>query len=571
MIGETIDRIVAAFSPRWGLERIAARATMAQIQSFSGGSTGGYSAGKQNRLSKGRTGSPQNENAQPVDEIHRLRWQSWSLFRDNPWAKKIVRSIISKTVGKGFAPNSQANNVDGTANTAFRERAQALWAALERCIDFRGVPGRGGLCFDQLQRLALQSVILSGDTLVQFKPIDRAEQSKRNSPIPFTLMLIDSARLYEDASVATSAENGNTLFRGIELDASQRRVAYHLQRYPLGYITPLAYETVRVGVDDILHLYVEDDIDQMRGVPWFASAIMQMRDTNDYQYNELKASAMAACVVLGYRKPTGATTKFGVAQDATEDTTDDNGNPVTSIQPGMMVNLGKDGALEGFNPARPGANAEAFIQHMLRAVAGALPGVKSSTVTGDYRNASFSSEKASDNDTWPEIEVLQEWFVEAFMQPVYEQILVTAITQTDWFDGVVTADEFAARRHDFCKAEWQGPISRSINPEKDVAAAVARIHGGLSSLQKECAALGVDWRDVLNDGGELAKAVEAAGLPEEFLNQLLGIDMQDVTEPADTAEEDAADTEDAADSEDMPTPATNTKGPANAKQAVTAS
>lgn len=565
MIGETIDSIVGLFSPRWGLERIAARATMAQIQSFSGTAAGGYSAGKINRLSKGRTGSPQNENAQPIDDIHRLRWQSWSLFRDNPWAKKIVRSIISKVVGKGFRPNSQAMKADGTANTKFRQRALELWSNLERCIDYRGVPGRGGLCFDQLQRLALQSVILSGDTLIQFRPIDKAEQAKRNSPIPFTLMLIDSARLYDVGNVSMPTDSGNAVFRGIELDDSQRRVGYVLQKFPLGYSVPLPDETVSVGIDEMLHLYLEDDIDQMRGVPWFASAIMQMRDTNDYQYNELKASAMAACVVLGYRKPTGDNKKFGIPQDSTADETDENGAQVNSIQPGMFVNLGRDGALEGFNPARPGANAEAFIQHMLRAVAGALPGVKSSTVTGDYRNASFSSEKASDNDTWPEIEVLQEWFVEAFMQPVFEQILTTAITQTDWFDSIVSAEEFATRKHDFCRCEWQGPISRSINPEKDVAAAVARIHGGLSSLQKECAALGVDWRDVLNDGGELAKAVDDAGLPEEFLNQLLGIDMQDVTEPGDTQAEDTGDPE------DMPMPATKKKGPANGKQTVAAS
>lgn len=570
MIGEAIDKLAGLISPAWGLQRMAARATMAQIQSFSGGTQGGYSSGKLNRLNKGRVGSSANENAIPAQEVQYIRWQSWSLFRDNPWAKKVVRSIISKVVGRGLTPNSQANHADGTPFTEFRQRAQELWAAMERVADFRGIPGRGGLCLSQMQRLLLQSVILSGDALLQFRPLDAKEQAARNAPIPLSLLIVDSSRLLEQSTFGSELDNGNQLFRGIELDQQFRRVAYHLQQYPIGYITPLPDETVRVPVDEMLHLFVEDDIDQMRGVPWFASAIMQMRDTGDYQYNELKASAMAACVVLGYRKPTGSTQKFGLQQPTGDDTEDVDGNPYTSIQPGMFVNLGHDGGLEGFNPSRPGANAEAFIQHMLRGVSAAFPGVKSSTVTGDYRNSSFSSEKAADNDTWPEVENLQNWFAE-LMQPVFEQFVTVAISQTDWFDGVITAQEFADQKHDLLHCKWQGPISRSINPEKDVQAAVGRIQGGLSSLQKECAALGEDWRSIIRDNAELLAELEKHDLPEEFGNQLLGIDAQDVTEDQAAEATDAQEsTEDGA-LEDMPTPAKKQKGAANGKQTVAAS
>ena len=38
-------------------------------------------------------------------------------------------------------------------------------------------------------------------------------------------------------------------------------------------------------------------------------------------------------------------------------------------------------------------NAEAWIQHMLRSTAAGTPGTKSSTVTGDFRRSSFSSER----------------------------------------------------------------------------------------------------------------------------------------------------------------------------------
>src|ERR1700693_4017398 len=121
MIGEFLDRAISVFSPTWGLNRIAARATISQIEGFAGTGTGGYDAGKNNRLTKGRLGSRIKENAIPIIEVQRLRWQSWNLYRNNAHARKIVRSIQTKTIGKGMSPASQATKPDGSADTAFRD------------------------------------------------------------------------------------------------------------------------------------------------------------------------------------------------------------------------------------------------------------------------------------------------------------------------------------------------------------------------------------------------------------------------------------------------------------------
>jgi len=544
-----IERVISVISPAWALSRSSARATLNQIEAFAG-SQGGYEAGKLNRNTKGRLGSAIKEHAIPVAQLDRLRWQSWNLWRNNSYARKIVRSLESKVVGQGMQPESQAINDDGTPNVEFRAKAKALWMSIQSGFDYRGMPGRGGVTFGGLQRLALRACILSGETLHRIVPISQADQFQRDIPVPLTLQMIDAARLSDQThpQYGEQLKNGNTVYRGIEIDTEGKRIAYYIGQYSIGMNEQTWGSLVRIPSEQIAHLFIEDDIDQMRGVPWFAAALLNMRDTDDLQYNVLKASAMSACVVMGYRRPTGAS-RFGLAQSGVADVTtsdgtdltDADGNQITKLEPGMFVDLGRDGSLEGFSPNQPNTNAEAFIQHMLRGTAAGFSGVKSSTVTGDYRGSSFSSERSADNDTWPEIQALQEWFATSFCQPTYESVVRGGVL-AGYFDGIVSPEEFSASPGRYTQAKWQGPIQLSINPVDDINAASMRMHYGLSSPQMEAARQAVNWRDVIADVAEFRGAVEAAGLPPEYANSVMDVNSQDIIAQtmAATAQQDLA-------------------------------
>lgn len=532
------ERVIAVVSPSWAMSRFVARATLQQMEGFIGKS--GYDAGKVNINTKFRQGSEAKEFAIPLTEVARLRWQSWNLWRNNPYAKKIVHSLQSKVIGKsGMMPESTAVNEDGSPNVEFRARAKKLWQSLQSGFDLRGMPGRGGLTMPGLQKLALRAAILSGEVLTRLVPIDPVTQTQRDLPIPFALQTIDAARLADQNHPATGTiAEGHSMYRGIELDGEGNRVAYWVNSYTPGYVTPNYGTAIRIPADQVAHLFVEEDIDQYRGVPWFAPAILSVRDTGDLQYNVLKASAMAACLVMAYRKPTGAQ-RFGLNQSAQNDPhsnsgssdgsdlTDIDGNAITKIQPGMFVNLGKDGDLQGISPNQPNLNAADFIQHMLRGTAAAFPGVKGSTLTGDYRNSSFSSERSADNDLWPEVEEVQEWFAASFCQPIYESVIRAAFL-SGYFDGIATADDFVSNPSAFTSATWQGPVSRSINPTDDVNASGLRMKFGLSSLQMECAKLNINWLDVLNNIAELYEIAKSKNIPEEVVNNILGVTSQDV-------------------------------------------
>jgi len=508
-----LDRLISYLAPGAALKRMAARASLQQIAQLTGTPKGPYAAANVTRL---------NALAQPVTKenqvsgsrVDSLRSQSWDLYRDNPSARKIVRTIVAKVVGKrGMMPESLAMNSDGTPNVEFRAKAQELWQRIQSGFDSRGLPGRGGVTFAQLQKLALRATVLSGDTFYRLVPIDQTKQRRHDLPIPITLQMIDACRLADESEIVRpEIPEGHTVYRGIELNADGERVAYHVRIQPAWASANQPGNVRRFTVDQIGHLYSEEDIDQLRGIPWFAAALVKTRNTEDLDYNVLKATAMAACIVGTYSKPTGAA-RVGLAAGINpvassidgSDLTDGDGNTVTKIQPGMMLNVGKDGKFELLSPSQPN---------------------KSSTVTGDYRNSSFSSERSADNDAWPELHDVQEWFASSFCHPIYEAVIRAGIL-SNFFDGIVSAAEFQADPGRFSVANWQGPVALSINPKDDAEAAAARIHAGLSSLQMETAKINVNWRDVLNDNAELYAIAEAKGIPAEVVNNILGVDTAD--------------------------------------------
>lgn len=542
-----LDRVIGFFSPETALKRAEARASIQAINKLMGTATGPYAAAKINRLNPTRRYIVKENEVSP-DQLGNLRAESWNLYRNNPAARKIVRSLEAKVIGRGLSPESLALTSGGQPHTAFRDRAKQLWKDIQSGFDARGLPGKGGLSMTGLQKLALRSVVLSGETLSRLRPLTAQKQAQAGIPVPLALQLIDPVRLADDAEVpAGQLPSGHTIFRGIELNPDGERVAYWLRTLPswAGALHP--GQLTSIPADKLGHLYIEEDIDQLRGVPWFAAAIIGVRDTSDLQYNVLKASAMAACVVGSYKKPTGAN-RLGLNASATPvvgtadgtDLTDADGNQVNKIQPGMFINVGSDGKFDLHSPNQPNMNPEGFVQHLQRGTATAFPGIKASTITGDYRNSSFSSERSADNDTWPEIQDVQDWFAESFCQPIWESILRSAV-MVGYFNGIVSPEEFASNPGAYSAATWQGPISLSINPRDDAEAAKSRVQGFVSSLQKETAKTNVNWRDVLRDAAEVYQFAESVSLPVELVNSIYGVGPQDVvggTLPSQTPQQD---------------------------------
>lgn len=534
MIGNLVDRVIGVFSPAWAASRMEHRATMSQIQALTGGKGGYFGALGTNQKNPRRQVGNHSENAIDPAQFPLLANDAWEQFRTQPHFRKIVRALCSKVIGRGLMPQSLAMSRDGKPLVEFRAKCKQLWEECQGAIDYRGKPGQGGKTLAGIQHLALKTIMLSGETLFQMRPISNAEQERRSLPVPMTIQLIDPQRLADDLTF-TQMPNGHTFYRGIELDAEFMRHRYWLRNYSrtVGNVAQLETEAKPYSASKIYHVFLEEDEDQLRGASWFAAALVPSRNGGDLRFNVVRSSAMQACIVLSYALASGKT-RFGAKGQENADLTDEDGNSITHFSPGMTINRGKEGKVEMHSPQINISGYEGLIQSVARDEAAALPGTKSSTVTGDYRNSSFSSERSADNDIWPEIEVIQDWFSSHSCQPMYEEIVVSAVAE-GYFDGVpgFNVAAFNANRASYLRCVWQGPVPRSINPVDDEKAAEMRLRGTRSSPQRECAKQGVVFAEVLQEIKEAYAAIKAAGLPEVVFNSMMGLDTQDLltTEP----------------------------------------
>ena len=136
-----------------------------------------------------------------------------------------------------------------------------------------------------------------------------------------------------------------------------------------------------------------------------------------------------------------------------------------------------------------------LIDSILRRIASGLD-VSYNSLANDLEGVNFSSIRAGvleERDEWAQ---LQNWFIDAFLEPVFDE----------WFPRAMTAGTLlmpngsplpVAKAAKFSAHEWQGRRWQWVDPLKDIDAARQAIRTGIASPQMIAAQNGVDVEDVL--------------------------------------------------------------------------
>lgn len=508
-----------------------------------GTNSGPYEAGDSNRTTRRWDKRRVIENDVPRENVWSTRGRAWLQFRNNPQTRKLLRSLQSKVIGRSFAPQSLAMTSSGEPHKDFRNRVKQLFSEIDLQLDFRGPPGRGGESLIGLHKTAFAAAVLSGGFLYRIRRLTAREQRAKGLVLPLQVQLLHVDRLDH------SKNDEKRFFYGIELDEDGRRAAYHVLKRVAASpsMGQVGGDAVRIPVTfsnserlQMGHLFLADDIDQLDGVPWTVAGMTRSALRNSYEIAEAEAADAAACIVMSYRPDGNRSLALPNPNASAGSLTDPAGNPITHFMRKMLVNLGANGELNSFVPNRPNAAFAEFVRHLTGSEAVGVPGVKTTTLHGDYRGSSFSSERSADNDVWPELEQLQEWFCKGFSHPLYQEILTEAV-ESGYFDGVpdFRVSDFATRPSQFTGVRFQWPVPRSINPKDDANASRLRIKNGQSSPQIEAAAIGHTLTDILDDVEQLIADAQARGLPDDIWMQMLGMEQQD-TGPEEEASQSGA-------------------------------
>ena len=462
--------------------------TPVRLLPTAGGHKRNYAAAQVNRLTQGWSTISASANADIFRSLDALRARSRKLAMDDEYVKKWLKMVETNVVGPvGFRFQARVYDQPSNPDTLANDAIEAAWLRFGK----KGVADiTGKMTLATMCQLLIKAVARDGEYLVQ---IVRGKGA--DNPFGLALRVLDIDRL--DTNLNRAGGPGvNTIRMGVEINEYGRPINYHLRTQHPGEVynstTGRAESThVVVPAADIIHDFVCDRPEQVRGVPWAHAAMVRLNNLGGYE----EAAVIAARV--GASKMGFFTTEDGqgeIVSTGTDDGTAD-GGLVMDADPGSFQSLPSGVKFEAFDPDYPAAMYADFVKANLRGIASGL-GVAYHALANDLEGVSFSSIRSGtleERDSWM---LIQEWFCSSFLDRVHAEFMQAALGfgQIALPNGATLPlgkiDKFSA--HTFIGRRWEW-----VDPRADIEADLSAINAGLKSPQSVVGKMGGDYEDVL--------------------------------------------------------------------------
>lgn len=500
-----IDRAIGLLSPSRELARTRDRALTREISALAGS----YEAARKTRMNRDWIPTLGSADTDILFDLNLLRARSRELVRNDGYAQ-VLDSIVDHVVGCGLRPHSRVNakllQMDPKAARAFEETADAAFLVWCDSADAAGVHD-----FFSLQQMVYRASLEDGEAFVRRIQLTDAQMEAWGVPYSLSYELIDPDRVISPTRQLfekTSGTKGNTVKHGIEVDAYGRPVSYWVarqhpaERFLGGGVRYRPDDFVRVPATAMKHVFRPLRVGQTRGVPHMAPELDTFHDLDRLFEAELVTALVVACHSIFIRKhsPEDAA---GLAPETTP-----SGQRIETLEPGIVTYLGPDEEPFAFNPNRPGNTFAPFVEILLRKMATGI-GVTYEQLAKDFTKTNFSSGRQASLLAQKFFSREQARVTRQLCRPIRRELLDEAVLARD----LVLAQELTPRRRFFLfHAVWAGPGYGYIDPIKEVTASKDAISAGLSTLAEECAKVGRDWHDTLEQQAREREVADNLGL-----------------------------------------------------------
>lgn len=425
-----------------------------------------------------------------------LRERSRMLYMGAPIATSAIKNNRTNIVGTGLILKSNVDREvlgmseeEAAAWQRAVEREFALWAGDKRSCDLCGMNN-----FYAIQQLACMSWLMSGDVFV----LRRHMPATTLSPYTLRLQLVEADRvrtpLLNTGSIANyttgkNPDNGNLIYDGVEVDDAGAIVAYHIANtYPNDLVSTAGEPEVWVrvpaygdetGLPNVLHVCDCERPGQYRGVPLLAPVIEPLLQLRRFTEAEL-AAAVVQSFFTAFVKTDGGASDMPYNEVDTDDAIPRGPNDY-QMGPGTINTMAPGEDITFASPTHPQGTFEPFVRALSEQI-GAAVEVPSDMLLKAY-NSSYSAARAAILDAWKMFRMRREWLADDLCRPVYELWMSEAVAA-----GRISAPGFfsdPAIHHAYLGSEWIGPSAGTLDPEKEIKAAVMAITNGLSTHSDE--------------------------------------------------------------------------------------
>jgi lambda family phage portal protein len=477
-----IDTLRAWFAPK----KRASDANFAAT--FGSGAGGGFAGGGVSRLTASLATWSGAVNLDLDGSLVILRARGRQLAQNNEHGRRFLSLVATNVIGR-TGPKLQVRALfdrpdksgrpvlDKAANDA----VEAHWA---RWSDHCDVGGR--LTLPQMMRVAIKAVARDGESLLRIV---------RDAALPcgIGLQLLEADRLDESINVIVT-DRGTTIRQGVEINRYGRPVAYWIKTaHPGERYGASAYDVERVDARDVLHLYLPERAEQLRGYTWFHAVLLRQHQLHGFNDAAVLAARIGASKIAALERSEDAPDSTAQMADAQS-----GGAMQMNVEAGELFELPPGYKLNSWNPEYPHANFESFVKAALRGVATGLD-VATHNLTGDMTDVNYSSARIAElaeREMWI---VLQDWWVAAMVQPIYRQWAASAFLRGDvtFPSGSVLPAEKLNKFID--ASRFQGRRWGWVDPVKEVKAFSEGLAARVTSRTRICAEQGDDFDDILDE------------------------------------------------------------------------
>lgn len=464
----------------------------------------GYMAAQHSRLFVDWPTFTASANEEIKSALTTMRHRCRDLARNDSYARRFLRMVKSNVVGKdGIIMIPQAVNgsngmMDEAANTMISD-AWAEWGRKGTCT----VDGR--LSWIDAQNLFIEGVARDGESII------KEYHGWQGNRFGYAIGFIEPSQLetmYEDIQ-----PNGNAVRMSVELDRWGRPVAYHVLSYDpddnFFHTGSIKATRNRVPSEQIIHAFVSEFPQQVRGVPWMHTAGRRLKMLDGYEEAELVASRTAAAK-MGFLTRTGDETYTG----DDDDTAEGRELPATmDASPGTLEQLPPGMGFSGWDPTHPTTAFPEFEKALLRGIASGM-GVAYVGLANNLEGVNLSSIRQGaldEQEFWRE---LQGWTVSSMCQRVYDNWLLHSLTR-----GAIKLP--LAKLEKFRRVKWQPKRWKRVDPVKEAAGNELYVKMGSKSLQDVTGERGRDLEKVLQENQAAVQLGKKYGM-EKLMEAIFG-------------------------------------------------
>ena len=428
--------------------------------------------------------------------ISALRNRARVLERDNSYVRKFLTMAKTSVVGgKGIRLQSRAGDWKNGALVADKHDQSVIERAYEEFSKHWNFDVSGRLGRRRFAQIGMQRVFVDGEFI--------ARKRRGHGEHALQMQMID-AELLDHTLNRTAKEGRNEIRMGIEINALGQPLTYYfLKEAPTGWAgtSSVGSKHTAVPADQILHIFIQERPGQTRGVTWLAPTGLRAK----------MLDGIETAVTVGYRV---AASKMGLFKRTAEYSapTDAEGNEIDTFAsvpqdcaPGEFYELPEGLEFEAFDPGYPNADFGEFKKSIVREFATGF-GVSYPELGNDFSGVSYSAGQIgvqSDIAFWSD---LQQFWIDAFEEPVFREWLVTAITK-----GVLHLP--VTKLSKFQQIKFQPPRRKHIDPLKTHNAQRVALGDMSRSPYAIAAENGEDFEDIVAETRRAIDLLEEHDLP----------------------------------------------------------